>query len=555
MNIRSRIRPYWESFSYWGLVFAALFFSASLTPSLLPRHYVAQGLLSGTALALGYGTGIFAVWLWQYLEFHEPSEQLDRLAKRVTGVVVTIDVIFFLWRATVWQNSIRELMEMSPLKTAYPLRVALIAIVVGAFLIAVGRLIGKSISYAAKKINRILPRRIANVLGVVVIGFVLLVIADDIFARMALLAADSIFARVDKLVDDDIERPSDPITTGSEASLVAWESIGRQGKHFLVRCPTKESIGEFLGREAKQPVRVYVGYRTKDSPEARAKLALEELKRAGGFKQSVLVVATPTGTGWLDPGAVDTIEYMHGGDTAIVSIQYSYLPSWITILIDPDRSRASARALFNEVYTYWKTLPKDNRPKLYLHGLSLGSFGSEGCAKLLNIFEDPIHGGLWSGPPFPSATWGAVTDARQPDSPEWLPRFQDGRLVRFTAQKNSATQAERNWGPLRFVYIQYASDPMVFFSPSLLFQKPEWLEGERGPDVSPELRWYPLVTFLQIAFDLPMATSVPLGYGHNYSPTNYIEGWVEVTDPPNWTEDDTQRLQKLFSEMDLGGPL
>ncbi len=63
---------------------------------------------------------------------------------------------------------------------------------------------------------------------------------------------------------------------------------------------------------------------------------------------------------------------MHRGDTAIVSMQYSYLPSWITILVDPQRSRVAAHILFDEIYAYWKTLPKDKRPRLYLHGLSLG---------------------------------------------------------------------------------------------------------------------------------------------------------------------------------------
>ena len=89
---------------------------------------------------------------------------------------------------------------------------------------------------------------------------------------------------------------------------------------------------------------------------------------------------------------------------------------------------------------------------------------------------------------------------------------------------------------------------MVFFSPSLLWQRPEWLVRERGPDVSPYLDWYPIVTFLQIAFDLPMATSVPLGYGHNYSHANYIDGWVAVTDPENWTADDSARLKELFAK-------
>ena len=89
---------------------------------------------------------------------------------------------------------------------------------------------------------------------------------------------------------------------------------------------------------------------------------------------------------------------------------------------------------------------------------------------------------------------------------------------------------------------------MVFFSPDLLLHKPEWLNGERGPDVSPHLTWYPIITCLQIAFDLPMATSVPVGYGHNYSSANYIDAWIAVTEPKNWTDDDTFRLKELFSK-------
>ena len=81
----------------------------------------------------------------------------------------------------------------------------------------------------------------------------------------------------------------------------------------------------------------------------------------------MLVVANPTGTGWLQPGAVDALEFLHAGDTAIVSMQYSYLPSWITLLVDPDGSRVAARALFDKVYGHWSALPHDNRPKLYLH--------------------------------------------------------------------------------------------------------------------------------------------------------------------------------------------
>ena len=82
---------------------------------------------------------------------------------------------------------------------------------------------------------------------------------------------------------------------------------------------------------------------------------------------------------------------------------------------------------------------------------------------------------------------------------------------------------------------------MIFFSSALLYQRPDWLIGQRGPDVSPYLKWYPIVTFLQVAFDLPMATSIPVGYGHNYSPAGYINAWVEVTDVDDWSKSDTKR--------------
>jgi uncharacterized membrane protein len=101
---------------------------------------------------------------------------------------------------------------------------------------------------------------------------------------------------------------------------------------------------------------------------------------------------------------------------------------------------------------------------------------------------------------------------------------------------------------MRFVYIQHASDPMTFFSPDLLYRKPDWLVGERGPDVSPYLEWCPIVTFLQTGFDLPMATTVPHGYGHNFASSSYIDSWIEVTQPKDWSAEHTTRLKELFAE-------
>ena len=52
------------------------------------------------------------------------------------------------------------------------------------------------------------------------------------------------------------------------------------------------------------------------------------------------------------------------------------------------------------------------------------------------MIEDPVQGALWSGPPFSSPIWSAVTRDRNPGTPEWLPTYGDGSIVRFTNQQN-----------------------------------------------------------------------------------------------------------------------
>lgn len=540
-----------RSFSFVGLVFAGFFFAASVTPSLLPRPFIFQGLLSGFAIAVGYGIGVGLLHVYEFLEIPPPATRWQPGLRWTAGIAVVVVFLYFLRQMTYWQNSQRELMEMPPVESVYPTSTAVVALVFGGSLVLCARGIAYLRRLVARQLKRVVPRRVAHGLSVTFVGLMLFFIGNGVIARGLLTVADAFFQQADGLVDEGVAQPVEPLRCGSPNSLVDWNSIGRRGKDFLVEGPTGEELEKFSGRESRQPIRVYVGMRSADTRQDQARLAVDELIRVGGFERSVLVVATPTGTGWLDPGAVDTVEYLHGGDTAIVSIQYSYLPSWITILVDPKRSIESAAYLFEAVHEHWKTLPPESRPKLYLHGLSLGSLGSEVSAPWYAILEAPPHGAVWSGPPFPSSHWAYVTRTRNHDSPAWLPRYRDGSIVRFTAQQNTLDEAPR-WGPMRTVYIQYASDPMVFFSPSLMYKRPEWLTGKRGPDVSSHLEWYPVVTFLKVAFDLPMAIAVPNGYGHNYAARNYIDAWVAVTQPSGWTAEDTERF--LESWTPASGP-
>lgn len=224
-------------------------------------------------------------------------------------------------------------------------------------------------------------------------------------------------------------------------------------------------------------------------------------------------------------------------------MQYSYLTSYVSLFLEPSYSVVSARALFDAVYDHWRSLPSDSRPKLYLHGLSLGSYGSEQSVGLYRMLGDPIHGAVWSGPTFGNPQWKSFTANRKPDSPAWLPLFKDGSLVRFANQTRSATGGETPWGPVRFVYVQYASDPITFFSTDLFWREPSWLSGDRGPDVSPDLRWLPIITALQVAFDMVGASSFGPGLGHLISARDYVDAWVAVTEPPSWSQDAIDRLK------------
>ena len=135
-----------------------------------------------------------------------------------------------------------------------------------------------------------------------------------------------------------------------------------------------DALKSFAGPTAdvKEPIRVYTGLRSAPTPDARAALAVQELERTGAFDREVLAVVTVTGTGWVDPDAARSLEYEHAGNTAIVAQQYSYLPSWISFLVDADKAAATGEALNNAVYQRWSQLPADHRPKLIVFGLSLG---------------------------------------------------------------------------------------------------------------------------------------------------------------------------------------
>jgi uncharacterized membrane protein len=540
-------------FSRPGLAVALLFFAVSLAPSLLPRNGLFQGAVSGITTAIGYALGTLGAWLWRYLEIPAPSTS-TRWGRALVGLpVMAVGALTILsvWQQVGWQNDVRALFDMDPISPTVWVPITVVTVLVAALLVVIARAIRRLFRWVTGWAERVLPRRVARVVGVAIVTVALVFLTNGVLIDGFFSFANSSFSVSDTTTPEGLRRPTSELRSGGPDSLVEWDTLGRQGRRFVATGATVEELDEANGGDAVEPIRVYAGIKSAEDIEGRAELVLDELIRTDAFDREVLVVATTTGTGFLEPNAINALEYLHNGDTAIVGVQYSYLPSWISLLADQDITEETARVVFDTVHRHWSSLPEDSRPQLHLFGLSLGSFGVEAILTSINVLNSPIDGALMSGPPFVNDLWNQVTDDRDPASPAWLPVYERGRTVRFTSLEDRLDEPTAPWGETKLVYLQHASDPVTFFSTDLAFSSPDWLkDGERGPDVSDEMRWFPLVTMWQVALDLPVAGDVPAGHGHLYTSGEYLDAWVGLTEPDGWTDADADRLDAILHERE-----
>lgn len=536
-------------FSGTGLALGGVFLAASLLPSLLPRPSVVQGVISGVSLVAGYGVGAGLGSLCRYLGIPAPRARVREVLVGVSVAVCVGMLVLSMWKQVGWQNDIRLLYGMPPIgPDGWPL-VAAVTLLVAALLLLLGRSLGAAVRALSRGLVRLMPRRLANLLGALVVVLTVWAVFSGVLVTGFFAGANALFAPSDQVISSGTRQPTSPLRSAGPGSRVRWTDLGAEGRGFVSGGPTVESIDAVTGGGAKLPVRVYVGLRSADTIRKRAALVLEELKRTGAFDRKVLVLATTTGTGYLDRNGTDPLEFLWNGDTAIAGVQYSYLPSWISLLADQDAARQTSQAVFDAVHGYWSTLPEASRPRLYLYGLSLGSYGVESILGSINLINEPIDGALLVGPPFVSPVHARLTADRDPGSPAWLPVYGEGRTVRFASEDDGFARTPGPWGPTRVAYLQHASDPVVFFDSDLAFAPPQWLrDGQRGPDVSPRMGWFPVVTMVQVLLDLPGSGSVPMGYGHLYSAPANVRAWVGVTEPPGWDEASLRHLGDVLSK-------
>jgi uncharacterized membrane protein len=543
-----------RSLSGPGATLAALFFAFSLLPSLLPRPPLIQGALSGVTVMIGYGIGAGAQALWKYLHGPTPHGRARTITIGIVLAGVGLVTCLAVWRQVGWQNDVRSTMGMAPVTPLTWPVILVVTALVSALILVVARSLRVMFGAAGHWLGRWMPLRLARVLGTVALLALFWVLITGVLVRGFFAGANAVFSTTDAATAPGITQPVDPERSGSPDSLVDWDTLGREGRTFTGSGPTPAQLEQFNGPGAKVPIRAYVGLKSADTLQERADLLLAELKRTGAFDREVLVVATTTGGGILDVAGIEPLEYLYNGNTAIAGLQYSYLPSWISLLADQATVTDASRAVFDTIHAFWTTLPEQSRPQLHLYGLSLGAYGVESILRSINIVNAPISGALMVGPPFVSPLHDEIEADREPGSPAWQPIYQDGSTVRFATEEGGLDRPPGPWGPTRMAYLQHNSDPVVFFSPTLALRRPDWLgEGQRGPDISPDMVWFPLVTMWQVALDLPGAASAPSGFGHMYSRRANLESWVALTRPADWTDQRTDELVEFMGTQGQGG--
>jgi uncharacterized membrane protein len=534
--------------TYPGLVGALVMFALALTPSLLPRPWLYEGLVAGVGSLFGYALGVFVWWVVRRIWKRPIAPKVVRWGWWVLLVLAPIVAIGALFAGYHWQNQVRDLVGEPESPQGHFILIALVSAVVFAVLLLVARAIRWVTRRLSALLGRVVPRALAQTVAVVVVVVGLYWLVTGVAFDQAIKFADNVYASHNSGTPSGVTQPTSPLRSGGEGSLVPWDTLGYQGRGFVGGGPTTSEISAVTGGPALQPIRVYAGLESASTAQGRAELAVRELDRTGAFDRKVLVVASATGTGWLEPAAVDSIEYLWGGDTAIASIQYSYLPSWISFLVDKERAADAGQALFDAVYAKWSTLPPKNRPQLIAYGLSLGSFAGQSAFASDVDMAARTDGALWLGSPSFSEPHGDIEANRDAGSPQWRPIYQDGRTVRFGAAGNAFAGPIRGWTFPRVAYLQHANDPVVWWDPELILERPDWLAEPPGPNRSPEMRWIPVVTFLQVTVDQFFGTSVPDLQGHNYGGT-MVDAWQSVVPADGWTSTELDDLQALIDSQ------
>jgi len=392
--------------------------------------------------------------------------------------------------------------------------------------------------------RRWLPARVAGTLATLLVAWVVLSLLNTYLLQRTLDGLNATFSAAD-LDADGTSPPETRLRSGGPSSDVTWPEVGREGRRFLTRGPAAVALSELTPEPAVDPIRVYVGRASAETVAQRVALAVDELEAFGGFERRAVLVVVPTGTGWVNEQIVQPVEYLFGGDTATVAVQYSHLPSPLAFLAEANAAGDTGTALIDAVRQRVDELPQAARPRLLVAGESLGSFGASRAFASLADLVAGTDGAVWVGPPETLHLRREAERARRPGSPQVKPVVGDGQEVLFANRPADVPAPGTAAAAPRTVCLQQADDPIVWWDWETLYAEPDWLREPLDPAVNPAMSWAPVTTFLNLAVDMAVSNDFDEDHGHRYG-TQPLSSWVAILRPPGW---DAARVERLRDRL------
>lgn len=531
------VRPLTARLTWPGGLGAMALGLSALSPSFIPRTWWMTAFNLGLCLTLGYGLGLLLA-------------RLGRLFVRSTGLVIEmragaarrVRVVLLVLlcgllvdgvrRSIVLQDDIARRLGATP----FPVSDHLLGIVAGTAAFGLLVLVFRSLRGLFRLLRRasqqFLPALLSGVISLVLVVWLVVFVSNDVLFARFVEGASRKAAQVNAETPPGRVPPTETNRSGGPGSPETWDTLGRQGQAVVADGPRKARIEQVTHRPAMDPIRVYAGKRGDRTLEQTADAVVAELERTKAFDRSVLVVMMPAGEGWIPEWHPSAVEYLTRGDSAIASMQYTYLPSALAYVTDQGTAERAARVLFGKVEAAVNRRPPGRRPKLYIAGESLGAYGGQAVFSDKQDLLNRVDGAMWTGTPRLSGLWQRLTAERAAGSPEIAPVIDGGRHIRFITERQNAVNDFYGrplgaWESPRIAFAQNPTDPIVWWSPDLLWREPDWMRERASPRVTSAMRWMPWVTFSQIASDMPRSVRVPGGEGHRYQ-EDLVPLWAGV---------------------------
>ncbi len=514
-------------------------YAASFSPSLLPRPWYTQGLIAGIGAMSTYQVATLAKWTGRMtlrLVAQGRPEQDPRPGNLRTGLALGAvgGLVVPLLSLRQQRYTARYVGNPEP-GLAWVLMSSGAGVATFSLLSAQWAMTQRLIDSIHQRIDsRYAWGELSRLVATMVTLGTEWLIVNKVIWRGVLGLASSAANRVDQRVPLGVRKPVTPLHSGSVESFESWESLGLQGKRFVAAGPSRAQIIQVMGPgPAQQPIRAYASLRTRSIQQV-VNAVIAELDRTEAWQRSALLLTTTTGRGNVNEWSASAFEYLMRGDCASVALQYSKLPSALTLLSAGAQPSRAASLLLSAVEDRLAGLDDDQRPKIFLGGESLGAFGSCGIFTTPAQMLSRIDGAAFTGCPAMTPMLQTITQRRDPGSPANMPVYHRGRHIRFAGRcaDFGSVDGLAEWSSPRIAFMQNETDPVAFWSPRLLWRRPAWAQEPRRVGPMAQMSWLPVITFWQLTADMPVCRNVEPGFGHKYDAMQTVPAWAYVLGRP-----------------------